>query len=125
MEKAKEKAVTEHLEIQFLVGDARQLPFKNKFDVAIMMCEGGFPLMETDEEKFEILRSISQSMKSNCKPIFTTLNGLFPIFNSTNEFTKDKAGTQFHNKNFQHFLIKASLFEHLLSQCKIIYFFIL
>jgi len=35
--------------------DARQNPFKNEFDIVIMMCERGFPLMETDEEYFEIL----------------------------------------------------------------------
>ena len=98
--RAQEKAENENLKIQFLVGDARQIPFKNKFEIAIMMCEGGFPLMETDEENFEILSSVSQSIKPNGKIIFTTLNGLFPIFNSTNEFAKDKENTQFHNNNF-------------------------
>ena len=100
--RAKEKAKTENLEIQFLVGDARQIPFKDEFEIAIMMCEGGFPLMETDEENYEILKSVSLSIKSNGKIIFTTLNGLFPIFNSTNEFTKDKGkkNAQFRNNNF-------------------------
>lgn len=102
IQRAKEKAESENLEIQFLVGDARLIPFEDEFEMAIMMCEGGFPLMETDEENFEILKSVSQSIKSNGKIIFTTLNGLFPIFNSTNEFTKDKEkeNTQFHNNNF-------------------------
>ena len=102
IQRAKEKAETENLEIQFLVGDARQIPFNDKFEIAIMMCEGGFPLMETDEENFEILKSVTQSIKPNGKIIFTTLNGLFPIFNSTNEFTKnkEKENTQFHNNNF-------------------------
>ena len=102
IESAKAKAKNENLEIDFLVGDARQIPFTDKFDIAIMMCEGGFPLMETDEANFEILKSVSQSLNSKGKIIFTTLNGLFPIFNSTNEFTKDKAKeeTQFHNNKF-------------------------
>jgi len=67
-----------------------------------MMCEGGFPLMETDEENFEILKSVSRAINSNGKLIFTTLNGLFPIFNSTSEFAKDKEkkNAQFHNNNF-------------------------
>lgn len=52
IKRAQEKAETDDLDIQFLVGDARQLPFHNEFDIAIMMCEGGFPLMETDEENF-------------------------------------------------------------------------
>ena len=102
IERAKEKVKNENLEIEFLVGDARQIPFNDEFDIAIMMCEGGFPLMETDEENFEILKSVSQSIKSNGKIIFTTLNGLFPIFNSTNEFAKgkEKENAQFHNNNF-------------------------
>lgn len=100
--RAKEKAVAANLDIPFLVGDARKLPFKNEFEIAIMMCEGGFPLMETDEENFQILQSVAQSIKMNGKMIFTTLNGLFPIFNSTSEFAKDKEEdtTQFHNSNF-------------------------
>jgi hypothetical protein len=59
---------------------------KNQFDVAIMICEGAFPLMETDEMNFEILKNVSTSLKKNAKLIFTTLNGLFPIFHSINEF---------------------------------------
>ncbi|MCK7541580.1 MAG: hypothetical protein MZV63_67200 [Marinilabiliales bacterium] len=31
-------------------------PSSGEFDIAIMLCEGGFPLMETDEMNFEILR---------------------------------------------------------------------
>ena len=102
IQRAKEKASLENLDIPFLVADARQIPFQNKFDVAIMLCEGGFPLMETDEENFKILKSVTQSLQDKGKIIFTTLNGLFPIFNSTNEFTKDKEKeqTQFHNNNF-------------------------
>lgn len=102
IERAKEKAKIEQLDIHFLIKDARQLSFNKEFDLAIMMCEGGFPLMETDEENFEILKGIAQAIKANGTLIFTTLNGLFPIFNSTNEFTKDKEkeSTQFHNNNF-------------------------
>jgi len=102
IKRAKEKAKIENLEIQFLVEDARNISFKDAFEVAIMMCEGGFPLMETDEENFEILKSVSQSIKVKGTFIFTTLNGLFPIFNSTNEFAKDKdkEHAQFHNNNF-------------------------
>lgn len=102
IQRAKEKAKDENLDVQFLVADARKIPFYEEFEIAIMMCEGGFPLMETDEENFEILKSISQSIKPDGKIIFTTLNGLFPIFNSTNEFAKDKEkeNAQFHNNNF-------------------------
>jgi hypothetical protein len=29
-----------------------------EFDAAIMLCEGGFPLMETDEMNYDILKSV-------------------------------------------------------------------
>lgn len=86
LKRAKEKSKKENLKIEFLQCDARNLPFKNQFDVAIMLCEGGFPLMETDEMNFEILKNVSNSLKSSAKFIFTTLNGLFPLYHSINDF---------------------------------------
>jgi len=86
IKKAREKAQAENLIIDFQVHDARNLPFDKAFDVSIMLCEGGFPLMETDEMNFEILKNVSKSLKPKAKFIFTTLNGLFPIRNSINDF---------------------------------------
>jgi len=87
LKRAKEKARKDNLKIDFQRQDARQLPFNNEFDVAIMLCEGGFPLMETDEMNFEILKSVTKSLKRKSKFIFTTLNGLFPLYNSMEEFS--------------------------------------
>ena len=84
--KARAKAERENLKIEFLKHDARNLPFDNQFDVAIMLCEGGFPLMETDEMNFEILKNATKSLKRSAKFIFTTLNGLFPLFHSIDDF---------------------------------------
>jgi len=92
IEKAREKAKKNNLQIKFLVQDARNLPFQNEFDVAIMLCEGGFPLMETDEMNFEILKNVSDSLKGTCKFIFTTLNGLFPLHHSIEKFCAANAG---------------------------------
>jgi 2-polyprenyl-3-methyl-5-hydroxy-6-metoxy-1,4-benzoquinol methylase len=75
---AREKAAKKILN-QFSKYDARDLPFDKEFDAAIMLCEGGFPLMETDEMNFEILKSVTKSLKDKSKFIFTTLNGLFPL----------------------------------------------
>lgn len=44
-----------------------------------MLYEGAFPLMETDDMNFEILRNVTKSLKNQGKFIFTTLNGLFPF----------------------------------------------
>jgi 2-polyprenyl-3-methyl-5-hydroxy-6-metoxy-1,4-benzoquinol methylase len=86
LNRAREKAKRENLAIDFQCQDARDLPFHNEFDVAIMLCEGGFPLMETDEMNFEILKSVTHSLKKQGKFIFTTLNGLFPLYHSVEEF---------------------------------------
>jgi hypothetical protein len=42
--------------------------------------------METDEMNFQILRSVSRALKNRGKFIFTTLNGLFPLYHSVEEF---------------------------------------
>jgi 2-polyprenyl-3-methyl-5-hydroxy-6-metoxy-1,4-benzoquinol methylase len=100
---AREKALKENLKIDFQKHDARDLPFNKEFDFAIMLCEGGFPLMETNEMNFEILKSVTSSLKDNAKFIFTTLNGLFPLFHSIEKFcaavSKDDNAT-YHNNSF-------------------------
>jgi len=92
LQRAKEKARSEDIEIDFLKHDARNLPFNAEFDVVIMLCEGGFPLMETDEMNFEILKSVTRSLKQKSKFIFTTLNGLFPLYHSVEEFCNTDSG---------------------------------
>ena len=91
LNRAREKAARENMNVDFQQQDARQLPFNSEFDVAIMLCEGGFPLMETDEMNFEILRSVTRSLKARATFIFTTLNGLFPLFHSVEKFLADNS----------------------------------
>lgn len=103
LSKAKENANKQGLNIEFLRFDARKLPFDRQFDVAIMLCEGGFPLMETDEMNFEILTNVSRALKEKSKFIFTTLNGLFPLFHSINDFhseSKNEGNATYDSKNF-------------------------
>ncbi|MFC1684055.1 class I SAM-dependent methyltransferase [Pseudomonadota bacterium] len=87
IEKSKEKG----LSIDFSVADARSLEFEAEFDLIIMLCEGGFSLMETDEMNYQILNNASKALKSNGKFVFTTLNGLFPLFHSVKEFINSGA----------------------------------
>jgi len=88
LKRAREKAAQQKLKIDFRRHDARKLPFKSEFDLAIMLCEGGFSLMETDEMNYAILKNAAKALKPGGKFIFTTLNGLFPLFHSVNEFYK-------------------------------------
>ena len=103
LKRAREKANENNLSIDFINCDARNIGFKNQFDVAIMICEGAFPLMETDEMNFDILRNISDALKQKAKLIFTTLNGLFPLYHSINDFhavDSDKEGAKYKSKTF-------------------------
>lgn len=101
LERAKEKATAQNLQIDFQRHDARKLPFYNEYDLAIMLCEGAFPLMETDEMNFEILRNATNSLKATGKLILTTLNGLFPLFHSVEEFcaSATEEGNATYSKN--------------------------
>lgn len=86
LNRAKEKARQLNLEIDFQRKDARELCFEAEYDLVIMLCEGAFPLMETDEMNYQILQNVARALKAKGKLIFTTLNGLFPLFHSVKEF---------------------------------------
>ena len=88
IKRAREKAQEAGVAIDFQTQDARNLPFDGEYDLAIMLCEGGFSLMETDEMNFEILKNATKALKDTGKLIFTALNGLFPLFHSVNDFYK-------------------------------------
>ncbi len=88
---ARDKAKSANLDVLFLNHDARDLPFDKDFDAAIMLCEGGFPLMETDEMNYEILKNVSKSLKEKARFIFTTLNGLFPLYYSVEKFMEENS----------------------------------
>jgi 2-polyprenyl-3-methyl-5-hydroxy-6-metoxy-1,4-benzoquinol methylase len=79
--KAREAGVT----VEFEHADARNFNFPNQFDLVIMLCEGGFSLMETDEMNFNILRNAVNSLAPGGKFIFTCLNALFPLYHSIKE----------------------------------------
>jgi len=89
--KAREKAGFAGVKADFVQADAREFNYKQEFDLAIMLCEGAFPLMETDEMNFTILQNAFSSLHEKGKLIFTTLNGLFPLFHSVKDFVN--AGT--------------------------------
>ena len=91
LEKAKEKAEKAAVNLNLQLADARKLQFENQFDLVIMLCEGAFSLMETDEMNFEILKNAAKALKKNGKLIFTTLNGLYPLFHSVKDFINSNA----------------------------------
>jgi 2-polyprenyl-3-methyl-5-hydroxy-6-metoxy-1,4-benzoquinol methylase len=86
LKRAREKASAKNLAVDFRRLDARSLPFSSEFDLVIMLCEGAFPLMETDEMNCRILENARNALKPGGKLIFTTLSGLFPLFHSVKDF---------------------------------------
>ncbi len=99
LKKAQNNASNAGFEIDFRQADARNLPFAEEFDLVIMLCEGGFPLMETDEMNFQILESAARSLNKKGKLIFTTLNGLFPLFHSVKDFINANSESQKNSEN--------------------------
>jgi 2-polyprenyl-3-methyl-5-hydroxy-6-metoxy-1,4-benzoquinol methylase len=103
LKRAKEKATEAGFSIHFLKMDAREMIFQNEFDLAIMICEGAFPLMETDEMNFDILKGAAKALKKGGKLIFTTLNGLFPLFHSVKDFLasqNEEGNAGYHENSF-------------------------
>ncbi|MDZ7844640.1 MAG: class I SAM-dependent methyltransferase [Anaerolineales bacterium] len=60
---ARDKAEEENLKADFRQADARRLDFYQQYEMVIMLCEGGFSLMETDEMDRMILQGIYRALK--------------------------------------------------------------
>jgi 2-polyprenyl-3-methyl-5-hydroxy-6-metoxy-1,4-benzoquinol methylase len=92
---AREKAKTAGVSARFIQRDARKAGFGKQFDLVMMLCEGGFSLMATDDENFAILASCAKALKKGGKLIFSSLNALPPLVNSRKEIMNDgTASTQ-------------------------------
>jgi SAM-dependent methyltransferase len=87
--------------INLICTDATKFKLNKEFDLVIMLCEGSFSLMETDEMNFDILKNISKVIKSGGKFIFTAPNALYPLKHSVKEFLNNSgAGGNTDNHNF-------------------------
>ena len=84
--RARAKAAEAGVDVDFIRADARDFRFDDPFDFVMMICEGAFPLMETDEMNFRILESIARALKPGGKLILTTLSALYPLFHSVKDF---------------------------------------
>lgn len=115
IERARAKAAAAGVAPDFRVGDARRLTFRGEFGLALMICEGAFPLMETDEMNFEILRGAARALRPGGKLVMTTLNGLFPLHHSVGEFENKgmtEASTEGHDFNLMTFRMRSRVKTH-------------
>jgi len=51
----------------------------------MMICEGAFPLMESDAMNFQILANAGWALAPGGKLILTTLNALYPLYHSVRD----------------------------------------
>ncbi len=91
---AREKAAAAGVAVDFQQRDATVPHFHAEFAAALMFCEGAFPLMETDEKNFDILKHAGAALRPGGKLMLTTLNALFPLFHSVKDFlAANESGT--------------------------------
>ena len=95
---ATKKAADAKVAVKFRQCDARDLPFNEEFDLVIMLCEGGFSLMETDEGNYDILRNCARALKPGGRFIFTALNALFPLYHKVKDFYEENGALEVINK---------------------------
>jgi len=81
---ARTSAKKDGLQVEFLEKDARTMNFSQPFDTAIMLCEGGFSLMEEDDMDVKILESIMRALKPKGTLIMTVPNAVFMISSENN-----------------------------------------
>jgi SAM-dependent methyltransferase len=115
IKRARAKAAAAGVAPDFRVGDARALPFGPEFGLALMICEGAFALMETDEMNFEILRGAARALRPGGKLIMTALNGLFPLHRSVGQFENEgmaEAATEGHDFDLMTFRMRSRLKTH-------------
>jgi SAM-dependent methyltransferase len=90
LRRAREKASEQKLQIVFQKHDARYLSFVHEFDLVIMICEGAFPLMETDEMNFQILQNAANALMPYVpisKPVTILLRAMGYLINLDKYFS--------------------------------------
>lgn len=89
LEKAKEWAQKEGVEVELIKADAARFECNEGFDAVICLCEGAFSLLGLSDDPIEhdlaILRNIYKSLKPRGKFILTALSALSRIKKATNE----------------------------------------
>jgi SAM-dependent methyltransferase len=101
IERARQKAADARVSVEFLQLNACSLTFNQEFDFAIMLCEGGFSLQESDEMNYRILEAASRALRSPGKLIFSALNALYPLRHDLIDFlNRESDGAKIQKCNF-------------------------
>lgn len=80
---AKERAAESQVEVEWIEADATEWSRQNSFDAAICLCEGGFGLINQDQDgvthDVAILKNIYESLKPGGQLLLNALNGFAMI----------------------------------------------
>ena len=77
----RKQAQTEDLDVEFVHGDARALGFQAEFDLALILCEGGFSLVETDAMDRQILTGAARALRPGGMLMLTAPSAVFMLAN--------------------------------------------
>lgn len=86
LQQARKKAEILGVSVDFKEMDATHLPFDAEFDAVILMCEGAFSMMETDEKEQLILDGIGRAVKPGGLFLLTTTNAMFMFLQNNPDF---------------------------------------
>jgi SAM-dependent methyltransferase len=81
LEQARAKANRAGLSCRFVQGDARKLEYQAAFNLALILCEGGFSLMETDAMDRMILQNAFEALTPGGTLIMTAPSAVFMLVN--------------------------------------------
>jgi SAM-dependent methyltransferase len=90
--RAAEKAAAAEVQVDFIEANACSFELERQFDLAIMICEGAFSLLETDRMNYAVLERIFCHLKLGGRLIFTALNALYPLHHSVEKFINSNCG---------------------------------
>jgi len=73
------QAEVEAIDVKLLQVDARNLGMRNEYDIAVMLCEGGFSLVEEDDMDRQILVNVFHALRPSGKLIMTAPHAVFML----------------------------------------------
>jgi len=74
VEVARRRAQVEGMSAEFIVADARDLPFHGEFDAAICLCEGAFGIAGGDEGNRRILAGVARALRRGAPFVLQAIN---------------------------------------------------
>lgn len=85
LKQAEEKLTDLKADVKFIKCDALNLEYQEDYDMALILCEGAFSLMEADTKDYKILKNAYNALKKEAKLILTVPNAYKPIMEGNDD----------------------------------------